>query len=211
MAFDFDLVVIGVGPAGEKAAAQAAYFGKRVCAIERAAEPGGAGTHTGTVPSKTLRETAMYLSGYHSREMYGVAVELERTATVPRLMSRKSAIIASESQRIRENLRRHGVELVRGVASFVDAHTLEVANGAAATRITGEKILIATGSRPARPAGIDFVDDHIHDSDEILDIQALPSSLTILGAGVIGCEYACMFAALGVKVTLVDARDTLLA
>ena len=99
MTFDYDLVVIGVGPAGEKAAAQAAYFGKRVVAIERAAEPGGAGTHTGTVPSKTLRETAMYLSGYHSREMYGIAVELERTATLPRLMSRKSSIVASESKR----------------------------------------------------------------------------------------------------------------
>ena len=94
MTYDFDLVVIGVGPAGEKAAAQAAYFGKRVLAIERAAEPGGAGTHTGTVPSKTLRETAMYLSGYRSREMYGVAVELEPTATLQRLLSRKSVIAA---------------------------------------------------------------------------------------------------------------------
>ncbi len=211
MAFDYDLIVIGVGPAGEKAAAQAAYFGKRVCAIERASEPGGAGTHTGTVPSKTLRETAMYLSGYHSREMYGVAVELERTATVPRLMSRKSAIVASESKRIRDNLRRHGVSYMRGVAGFVDAHTVEVADDTGARRVTGDRILIATGSRPARPAGIDFFDEHVHDSDEILRIERLPASLTILGAGVIGCEYACMFAALGVKVTLVDARDSLLA
>ena len=211
MAYGYDLVVIGVGPAGEKAAAQAAYFGKRVCAIERAPEPGGAGTHTGTVPSKTLRETAMYLSGYHSREMYGVAVELERTATVPRLMSRKSAIVASESKRIRDNLDRHGVVYVRGVARFVDAHTVEVAADAGTRRVSGDRILVATGSRPARPAGIDFGDDHIHDSDEILGIECLPASLTILGAGVIGCEYACMFAALGVKVTLVDARDALLA
>src|SRR6188472_1783608 len=103
MQVDYDLVVIGTGPAGEKAAAQAAYFGKRVVAIERAAEPGGAGTHTGTVPSKTLRETALYLSGYRTREMYGVAVELEPTATLPRLMSRKSTIIGSESKRIRDN------------------------------------------------------------------------------------------------------------
>jgi NAD(P) transhydrogenase len=209
--FDYDLVVIGVGPAGEKAAAQAAYFGKRVCAIERAPEPGGAGTHTGTVPSKTLREAAMYLSGYHSREMYGVAVELERTATVPRLMSRKSAIVASESKRIRDNLERHGVTYMRGVARFVDAHTVEVSGDPGARRVSGDRILVATGSRPARPAGIDFTDECIHDSDEILAIDRLPSSLTILGAGVIGCEYACMFAALGVKVTLVDARDSLLA
>jgi len=211
MAFDYDLVVIGVGPAGEKAAAQAAYFGKRVCAIERGSEPGGAGTHTGTVPSKTLRETAMYLSGYRSREMYGVAVELERTATVPRLMSRKAAIEASESARIRENLQRHGVAYLQGVARFVDAHTLEITHGESHRRVTGDKILIATGSRPARPAGIDFTDPHIHDSDEILSIETLPASLTILGGGVIGCEYACTFAALGVKVTLVDARDSLLA
>jgi NAD(P) transhydrogenase len=208
MPYDYDLVVIGVGPAGEKAAAQAAYFGKRVCAIERAPEPGGAGTHTGTLPSKTLRETAMYLSGYHSREMYGVAVELERTATVPRLMSRKAAIAASESQRIRQNLESHGVAYLSGIARFVDAHTIEIDGG---KRVTGDKILIATGSRPARPAGIDFDDAHIHDSDEILSVEALPASLTILGGGVIGCEYACMFAALGVKVTLVDARDSLLA
>ena len=124
--FDYDLIVIGVGPAGEKAAVQAAYFGKRVLAIERAAEPGGAGTHTGTIPSKTLRETAMYLSGYRSREMYGVAVELEPTATLPRLMSRKAAIVASESKRIRDNLNRHGVTSVRGVARFVDAHTVDI-------------------------------------------------------------------------------------
>ena len=210
MAYDYDLLVIGVGPAGEKAAAQAAYFGKRVCAIERAPEPGGAGTHTGTVPSKTLRETAMYLSGYHAREMYGVAVELERTATVPRLMSRKAAIVASESRRIRDNLERHGVAYVNGMARFMDPHTVEVSHGSERRGISGERILVATGSRPARPTGIDFDDPNIHDSDEILAIDALPESLTILGAGVIGCEYACMFAALGVKVTLVDARDELL-
>src|SRR5258706_8977069 len=136
MTVDYDLIVIGVGPAGEKAAAQAAYFGKRVVTIERAAEPGGAGTHTGTVPSKTLRETAMYLSGYHSREMYGVAVELERNATLPRLMSRKASIVASEARRIRENLERHGVACLRGVARFVDAHTVEIAGDGGTRRAT---------------------------------------------------------------------------
>src|SRR5258706_4364184 len=210
MTVDYDLIVIGVGPAGEKAAAQAAYFGKRVVAIERAAEPGGAGTHTGPVPSKTLRETSMYLSGYHSREMYGVAVELDPTATLPRLMSRKAAIIASESQRIRHNLDRHQVTCLHGLGRFIDAHTVEIANDAGVQRVRGEVILIATGSRPARPKEIDFADEHIHDSDEILGIEYLPASLTILGGGVIGCEYACMFAALGVKVALVDARDSLL-
>ena len=211
MAYDYDLIVIGVGPAGEKAAAQAAYFGKRVLAVERRPQPGGAGTLTGTLPSKTLRETAMYLSGYHSREMYGVAVELEPTATLPRLMSRKAAIVSSETQRIRANLERHRVSCMQGVARFLDAHTVEITGDAGVRRVSGEFILIATGSQPARPRDIDFDDDHIHDSDEIVDIEHLPASLTVMGAGVIGCEYACTFAALGVKVTLVDARDALLA
>src|SRR5436190_14872300 len=210
MSADYDLIVIGTGPAGEKAAAQAAYFGKRVVAIERAAEPGGAGTHTGTVPSKTLREASMYLSGFRSRDMYGIAVELEPTATLPRLMSRKSAIESSESQRIRYNLDRHGVATLNGIGGFLDANTVLVANATSAQRVTGKVILIATGSRPAHPEGIEFEDDHIHDSDEVLDIARIPRSLTILGAGVIGCEYACIFAALGLKVTLVDARDALL-
>jgi len=207
---DFDLIVIGAGPAGEKAAAQAAYFGKRVAVIERAAEPGGAGVHTGTLPSKTLRETAMYLSGYRSREMYGVAVDLEHDATLPRLMSRKAAIAASESARIRHNLDRHGVKYVHGTARLFNATTVEVTRDGTAQRLTGDVLMIATGSRPSNPKEIDFADDHIHDSDEILNIERLPTSMAIIGGGVIGCEYACMFAALRVKVTLIDARDSLL-
>jgi NAD(P) transhydrogenase len=208
---DYDLVVIGIGPAGEKAAAQAAYFGKRVVAIERAAEPGGAGTHTGTVPSKTLRETALYLSGYRTREMYGVAVELDPRATLPMLMSRKAAIVDSETRRIRDNLDRHGVKVMHGAARFVDANTVEVVSDLGTRRVTGDVILIATGSRPARPDGIAFGDPRIHDSDEILELESIPTSMTIIGAGVIGCEYACMFAALGVRVSLVDSRRALLS
>ena len=135
MEYDYDLVVIGIGPAGEKAAAQAAYFGKRVVAIERESHPGGAGTHTGTLPSKTLRETALYLSGYHSREMYGVAGELESDATLPSLMSRCAALAVSETLRIRHNLERHDVACLQGVASFVDAHTVQIAGRAATQRV----------------------------------------------------------------------------
>ncbi len=149
---EFDLIVIGIGPAGEKA------------------------------PSATLQG----------------------------LMSRKATIVASESQRIRDNLARHGVTCIQGEARFVDAHTVEIAGAGGPRRVKGGAILIATGSRPARHPDIDFADDRIHDSDEILHITRLPASLAILGAGVIGCEYACTFAALGVNVTLVDARDTLL-
>jgi NAD(P) transhydrogenase len=208
--YDYDLIVIGIGPAGEKAAAQAAYFGKKVAAIERAPEPGGAGTHTGTLPSKTLRETALYLSGYRTREMYGVAMALEPTATLPMLMSRKAAIVASETRRIRDNLDRHGVRVMHGAARFADSHTVLVDGALGTRRVTGDVILIATGSRPARPEGIDFGDPRIHDSDEVLALESIPGSMLVLGAGVIGCEYACMFAALGVRVALVDSRRALL-
>ncbi|HET9372950.1 MAG TPA: Si-specific NAD(P)(+) transhydrogenase [Vicinamibacterales bacterium] len=205
----FDLIVIGSGPAGEKAAAQAAYFGKKVAVIEAEPEPGGAAVHTGTLPSKTLRETALYLSGHRSRQLYGVAVELAPDATVRRLIERKNAIAASASASIRHNLARHGVVYVRGRGSFEDDHTV-VVDGSSGGRFYGDHILIATGSRPFRPADIDFEDAAISDSDQILSLAQLPRDLTILGGGVIGCEYACMFAALGVAVTLVDARPEIL-
>lgn len=206
----FDLVVIGAGPAGEKGAVQAAYFGKKVAVIEREPEPGGAAVHTGTLPSKTLRETALYLSGYHARELYGVALELDPSATVPRLMSRKNAIVSAESRAFRSNFERHHVSYVSGAARFVDPHTVNVISSSGERRLSAGRFLIATGSRPHRPADIDFADDDIHDSDEVLKIETLPKSLTILGGGVIGCEYACMFAALGCKVMLVDARSEIL-
>jgi NAD(P) transhydrogenase len=206
----FDLVVIGAGPAGEKAAAQAAYFKKRVAIIECEPEPGGAAVHTGTLPSKTLRETALYLSGYHARELYGVAVELDRSATLPRLMSRKNAIAAAEARSFRQNFVKHCVRYFQGHGRFVDEHTVAITSASGETKISGDFLLIATGSKPLRPADIDFADDWIHDSDEILTIHDLPNSMTILGGGVIGCEYACMFAALGVGITLVDARPEIL-
>jgi NAD(P) transhydrogenase len=206
----FDLVVIGAGPAGEKGAAQAAYFQKSVAIVEREPQPGGAAVNTGTLPSKTLRETALYLSGYRARDLYGVAVELAPGATLPHLMSRKQAIVDAEAAAFRQNFQRHGVEYVPGLASFVDANTLSVKSSKGERRLSAERFLIATGSKPHRPADMDFSDLHIHDSDEVLNIEHLPQSLTILGGGVIGCEYACMFAALGTRVTLVDARPEIL-
>ncbi len=198
--------MIGSGPAGEKGAAQAAYFGKRVVVVEKEAQPGGAAVHTGTLPSKTLRETALFLSGHRQREMYGVSVALDPALAVPRLLSRKEAVRGEEVARIRWNLDRHGVELVQGAARVVDPHTVEVAG----RRIRGEVILIATGSQPFRPDHIPFDDPSIDDSDSILEIDRLPRSLLVMGAGVIGCEYASMFAALGVAVTLVEPRGELL-
>ncbi len=206
----YDLVTLGAGPAGEKGSAQAAYFGKRTLVVERERQPGGAAVHTGTLPSKTLRETALYLSGYHARELYGVAVELDPSATLQHLMSRKVAIAEAESRAFRQNFARHGVEYVEGRAAFVDPHTIAIDSSEGQRLVRANHVLIATGSKPVRPSEIDFTDPFIHDSDEILTIDCIPRSLIILGGGVIGCEYACMFAALGAAVTLVDARGEIL-
>jgi NAD(P) transhydrogenase len=210
--YDYDLVVIGSGPAGEKGAAQAAYFGKRVAIVERAPAPGGAAVHTGTLPSKTLRETALFLSGHRQAELYGITVSLDRRLAVPRLMSSKDHVIDSEVERIRWNLDRHRVEYLRGAARLADAHTVEVVSGEGETRrVTAEFILIATGSTPHHPPEIPFDDPDVDDSDSILRMDRLPESLAVIGAGVIGCEYASMFAALGAKVTLIEPRNELLS
>jgi NAD(P) transhydrogenase len=210
MAYDYDLVVLGCGPAGEKGAVQAGYFGKRVAVIERAPQPGGAGVHTGTLPSKTLRETALALSGYKQRDLYGLKIELDTSQAVPRLLSRKEVVRKLEVARILWNVDRHGVDFIRGAASFVDPHTIRVTSPEGERRVSGAVFLVATGSRPYQPKEIDFADVDIDDSDSILQIDRLPKSLTILGAGVIGCEYACMFASLGVKVSLVESKGRLL-
>lgn len=210
MGDDFDLVVLGAGPAGEKGGAQAAYFGKRVAIVERQPEPGGAAVHTGTLPSKTLRETALFLSGYRQRDLYGVTVDVSPDLAISKLIARKDAVRGLETARIRHNLERHGIELVRGTARLVDAHTVEVSGEGAPRRLGAEVFLIATGSRPFRPPGFPYEDPDVLDSDTILRIDRVPESLTVLGGGVIGCEYASMFAALGVRVHLVERRSGLL-
>jgi NAD(P) transhydrogenase len=210
MPYDYDLVVVGCGPAGEKGAAQAGYFGKRVAVVEVAPKPGGAGVHTGTLPSKTLRETALALSGYRQRDLYGIKMELDRSHAVPKLMSRRETVRRLEVARILWNLERHSADYIRGAGSFVDAHTLRVRSPEGERVITGEVFLVATGSRPFQPKEIDFGDKDIDDSDSILEIDRLPETMTILGAGVIGCEYACMFAAMGVKVHIVESKGRLL-
>ncbi len=209
--YDFDLVVLGGGPAGEKGAAQAAYFGKRVALVERAGEPGGAAVHTGTLPSKTLRETAIFLSGYRQTELYGLTVELKEDLAVPKLLSRKNAVRELEVARIKWNLERHGVTTIHGPARFTDPHEVEIAQkGGGLRRLTAEMFLVATGSKPYQPSNIPFDDDDIDDSDTVLQIDRLPKTMTVLGGGVIGCEYASMFAAMHVKVTLVEGRSRLL-
>jgi NAD(P) transhydrogenase len=211
-AYDYDLVVIGSGPTGEKGAAQAAYFGKKVALVERQPELGGAGVNTGTLPSKTLRETALYLSGFAQRGLYGVTYAMQREGiSVPQFMVRKNYVVDTEIKRIHRNLERHKVELVHGDARLTDAHTVEVALHDGGTRhLTAEFILLATGSSPRRPPGIPFDDPDVEDSDTILQLDRIPDTMTVVGGGVIGCEYASIFACLGVKVTLLEGRSRLL-
>lgn len=207
----YDLIVIGSGPAGEKAAAQAGYFGKRVALVERDAEVGGACVNTGTIPSKILRETALYFSGLKQRGLYGIDYSIREGITIQNFMHRKEVIVDHERFKVRANLAAHRVDLFAGAAAFEDAHTVVVTSERKArVPLYGELILIATGSRPHRPADIPFDDKTVFDSDSILEMDRIPHSLAVVGGGVIGCEYASIFTALGLKVSLVDGRDCLL-
>ncbi len=208
----FDLVVIGAGPAGEKGAAQAAYVGKRVCIVERAPKPGGAMVNTGTVPSKTLRETAMYFSGFRQRGVYGVDLRVKPGITVGDFMQRERNVIETEWELIDENIQRHHITTIQGTARFVDARTLEVTRyGTTARRLTADVFLVATGARAEPPAGYALDDEVVVDSDSLLMLQRIPASMIVVGGGVIGCEYACTFAALGTRVTVINERGRLLS
>jgi NAD(P) transhydrogenase len=207
----YDLVVIGSGPAGEKGAAQAAWFGKKVALVEKAAPLlGGACTNTGTLPSKTLRESALALTGMASRGLEAAVLSLPRPFAASTLMHRERLVVDTERARIARNLDRHRIDLFPGTASFADAHSLRVAGQGGDKLLTAEFFLIATGSRPHRPSWIPFEEQEIYDSDEILEIKIIPDSMIVLGSGVIASEYACIFAALGTHVTLMDGRDRLL-
>lgn len=212
MSEKYDLVVIGSGPAGEKGAAQAAYFGKKVAMVERSENPGGTGINTGTIPSKTLRETALYFSGLRQRGLYGIDYCLREGLTVADFMHRKQVVIENEWEIVRQNIDRHNIRLIRGTAALKDAHTVHIAtpNGAALDLET-DFILIAAGSSPHHPPNIPFDHRLIYDSDSILHMSRIPKTMAVVGGGVVGVEYASVFAALGVHVTLVEKRDGLLS
>lgn len=210
MTEEFDLVVIGCGPAGEKGAAQAAWAGRRVAVVERSRQLGGACANTGTLASKTLRESALLLSGYRQREVPGIQLQMKPDPSVADFMAHKEAVCSAERTRIQANLDRHGIVLMYGEARFVGPGTVEV-HGSGGTRVlSASRFLIATGTVPHRPPGIPFTAPHIDDSDEILNLDRLPGLLLVAGGGVIGCEYASIFATLGCRVILVDGRDRLL-
>jgi NAD(P) transhydrogenase len=209
--YEFDLVVIGAGPAGEKGAAQAAYFGKKVAVVDRLPSGiGGASLNTGT-HSKALRETALSFSGLRQRRPYGIDYSLNQSLDISRIMHREQSVVETERLTISRNLEHHHIVTVWGTASLPDPHTVRVALKDGGTRdLSAEIILIATGSSPFHPAGVPFGHPLVHDSDSILRLKFLPRSLAVIGGGVIGSEYASVFSALGVKVTLVDGRERLL-
>jgi NAD(P) transhydrogenase len=206
---NYELIVIGSGPAGEKAAVKAAYFGHKVALVEQQPLFGGAGVHTGTLPSKTLKETSLFLSGKNERGLYGVERQLEHEASVDDFLYRKDLVVDYASKEVASNLHLHGVEVYHGIASFHDPHHIRIANHKEEI-IFGQYIIIATGSYPVHPEGIPFDNKRIHDSDTILEIRRFPASLCVVGAGVVGCEYATIFSTMGAHVYLINRSDQIL-
>jgi NAD(P) transhydrogenase len=207
----YDIIVIGSGPAGQKAAIAAAKLGHRAAIVERYDMVGGVCINTGTIPSKTLREAVLYLTGMNQRELYGQSYRVKDEITFSDLSARTAHVIAREIDVIRNQLARNHVTLVVGTAQFVDPHTVvAVDHNGHRQELGAEKIVIAVGTRPARPDTVDFDGATIVDSDQILGLDKVPSSMVVVGAGVIGIEYASMFAALGTKVTVVEKRPTML-
>ncbi len=210
--YDFDLIVIGSGPAGEKAAIQASKLRKRVAIIERKQVQGGVCLHTGTIPSKTLRETVLFIAGLRQRSVYGFHPPSRTALTIQELMYRKDQVIRQELDVINDNMSRHQIEVILGTGMITSAHTVLVSEGQANNRmLSGEVIIIATGTRSFRPDFVPFDDHYIYDAETILSLDGIPRTLTIVGGGVIGCEYASIFSHLGVKVTVVDQRKRLLS
>jgi NAD(P) transhydrogenase len=207
----YDVVVVGSGPAGENGAVQAAALGKKVALVEKEAVPGGACANTGTIPSKALRETALAIQQARRRDVHGIELKVSSTVTVPELMGRRGLVTAREHGRIRSALNHAGVEQFRGEASFVDPHTIRIsAPGGASQDLGAEVVLLATGTRPFHPPQYPVDHARVYDSDSILLLDQVPRSLAVLGGGVAGCEYASIFAALGVHVHVVDSKDRLL-
>ncbi len=208
----FDVVIVGGGPAGERAAIQAARAGKRVALVERQHVVGGTRINWGTIPSKTLRESALFVASLTRHKLHGIRCSIADELTVGELMYREQMVVQRELELVNASLARYAVEVVHGHGRFEDPHTLVVhsKDGLARLRLHGEIMIIATGTRPNRPPDVPFDGERIFDSDTILALPRMPRSMIVLGAGVIGVEYASIFAALGLEVTLIDTRPQLL-
>ena len=210
--YDYDMVVIGSGPAGQRAAVQAAKLGKRTAIVERHAEIGGVMVNSGTIPSKTLREAVMYLTGYRERGIYGESYSVKDDITMSDLMIRTNHVMQQKTDTLRHQLLRNRVELITADASFIDSHTLDLSSvdGRSHRPITTDKVVIAVGTSAARPDWTNVDGKHILLSDDILNLPELPRSLAIIGGGVIGLEYGSIFATLGIRVTLIERDPRLL-
>ncbi len=206
----FDLVVIGSGPAGQRAAIQGAKGGKRVALIERREVIGGVCINTGTIPSKTMREAVLHFSGYNYQNIYGVSYRVKEKITMADLAFRVQHVIKTEIDVTQAQLSRNGIEVLTGVASFKDPGTINVTNTRGTAEISAQKIVIATGTKPASSPKVPINARTIINSDQILDMPSVPKTLIVVGGGVIGVEYTCMFATLGVRVTLIEKRPRLL-
>lgn len=207
----YDLIVIGSGPAGRRGAIQAAKFGHSVLVVEKGRRVGGVSVHTGTIPSKTLRETVLNLTGWRERGFYGRAYRVKKDLDAKDLLLRLHKTLDHEVDVLEHQFARNGVQTLQGDGRFLDAHRIEVRTSPDECKVVeGERILVAVGSRPYRPAGVPFDGVSVFDSDDIVDLPRLPRSLTVIGAGVIGVEYATIFSALDVAVTLIESRASML-
>ena len=207
--YDYDLLVVGSGPGGQRAAIAAAKLGRKVAVVDRRAMVGGVCINTGTIPSKTLREAVLYLTGMAQREVYGASYRVKSDITIGDLTARTQHVIGREVEVVRSQLLRNHVDLLIGTASFVDPHTLRIDGGDRLT-VSADKVVLAPGTCPARPPQVEFDEQHVVDSDGILELDRIPATMVVVGAGVIGIEYASMFAALGTRVTVVDQRPMML-
>ena len=211
LVYDYDMLVVGSGPSGQKAAIAASKLGRRAAIVDRRDSIGGVCINTGTVPSKTLREAVLYLTGLSQRDLYGSSYRVKEEITVADLGARTQHVISRQTDVIRNQLARNHVAMLQGTGRFADAHSLWIdAGDGRDTKVTADKIIIAAGTRPARPDSVDFDDRTIVDSDGVINLETVPRSMVVVGAGVIGMEYASMFAALGTKVTVVERRPQML-
>jgi len=207
----YDLIVIGAGPAGETAALKVAQFGKRVALVERATYLGGAGINTGTVPSKTLRESALYFSGLQQRGLYGIDYSIKENLSIKDFMHRERIVVEKEREMIGESLRHSNITIIHGEGSLKDNHTVHVKSPNDEKDISGEFILISTGSSPHHPPEFPFEHKLVYDSDSILHMDHIPKTMAVVGGGVIGTEYASIFTALGIEVTLIEPRGRIVS
>ena len=206
----YDLLVIGSGPAGQRAAIQSAKFGKRVALIEKMEVVGGVAINTGTIPSKTIREAVLHLSGFYYQSFYGVNYRVKDQITMADLSFRAQHVIKTEIDVTRAQLSRNGIEVLNGVASFLDPNRLKVVSTRGQAEYRAENIVIAAGTKPAMSSLVPFNNTTIINSDQVLQMPDIPKTLIVVGGGVIGVEYTCMFATLGVRVALIEKRPRLL-